>query len=192
MYKQAIHFLKRFFTEAQIYKYGLNLSPMYRRTTAKIIEVSDDLHYVKIKISLNHKNRNYAGSIFGGSLFAATDPIYLIQLLQILGDDYVVWDKAACIKYKRPARETIYGEFIFSAEDIKRIKDDLENQNEIDIVKTMHLINNKSKIFAEVTKTVYVAKKEFYKEKLKRRKKTIKNTPIKFLIFKVFKIKIFK
>jgi len=169
MYKVAANFLKRFFTNAQIYKYGFNFSPMYRRSTAKLIKVSEDLHYVKIKIPINYKNRNYAGSIFGGSMLSATDPIYMIQLLQILGDDYIVWDKAASIKYKRPAKETIYGEFTFSKKEIETLKQNVNIKNEVDVIKTMELVNLSDKIFAEITKTMYVAKKKYYKEKLNRR-----------------------
>ena len=53
MYKSGTDFLKRYFKVSTIYKYGFNWSPMYKRTTAKLIEVSDDLHYVKIKLKLN-------------------------------------------------------------------------------------------------------------------------------------------
>ena len=73
-----------------IFKHGFNISPMYRRTTARIIYISEDLKEVKIKIPLSYKNKNYVGAIFGGSMFSATDPIYMIQLMQILGEDYVV------------------------------------------------------------------------------------------------------
>ena len=90
MYKSGTEFLKRFFKTSTIYKYGFNWSPMYRRTTAKLIEVSDDLSYVKIRLKLNWKNRNYAGSIFGGSMLAATDPIYMIQLIQIPCKSYLL------------------------------------------------------------------------------------------------------
>jgi len=169
MYKTIITFLKRFFSESQIYKYGFNWSPMYRRTTARVIDVSKNLHYVKIRIPINWKNRNYAGSIFGGSMLSATDPIYMIQLIQILGDNFVVWDKTASIKYKRPAKETIYGEFIFSDGEIQTIKQQLLKQNELEITKTMTLENNKKIVFAEITKTIYIANKLFYKEKLKQR-----------------------
>ena len=100
MYRTLTNIAKRFFSDAQIYKYGFNWSPMYRRSTGKVIEVSEDLLYIKVKIPLNWKNRNFVGSIFGGSMLSATDPIYMIQLLKILGDDYVVWDKSATIKYK--------------------------------------------------------------------------------------------
>ncbi len=147
---------------------------MYRRTTARLIEVSDDLHYVKIRIPINWKNRNYAGSIFGGSMLSATDPIYMIQLIQILGDDFVVWDKTASVKYKRPAKETIYGEFVFSEAEIQAIKQQLLEQDELEIAKAMTLENTKKQVFAEISKTIYIANKSYYKEKLKRRQQSKK------------------
>ncbi|MBC2843789.1 DUF4442 domain-containing protein [Winogradskyella flava] len=170
MYKSGTEFLKRFFKVSTIYKYGFNWSPMYRRTTAKLIDVSDDLHYVKIRLQLNWKNRNYAGSIFGGSMLAATDPIYMIQLIQILGDDYVVWDKAVEARYKKPAKSTIFGEFIFTEDEIEGIKQKVEAHRETDIVKTMNLVDEKKNIIATFNKTLYIADKLFYKEKLKKRK----------------------
>jgi len=172
MYKVATEFLKRFFKTSTIYKYGFNWSPMYRRTTAKLIEVSDDLHYVKIRLKLNWKNRNYAGSLFGGSMLAATDPIYMIQLIQILGDDYVVWDKAVEARYKRPARTTIYGEFIFSEQEVKNIKGSISKNKETDILKTMSLVDDNQNIIATFNKTLYIADKQFYKDKLEKRQAT--------------------
>ena len=142
---------------------------MYRRTTAKIIVISDDLHYVKIRLKLNWKNRNYAGSVFGGSMLAATDPIYMIQLIQILGEDYVVWDKAVEARYKKPAKSTIYGEFIFTSEDIEHIKQLVLTKKETDYVKTMSLIDQNGNIIATFNKTLYIANKSFYKSKLEKR-----------------------
>lgn len=170
MYKSGTEFLKRFMKVSTIYKYGFNWSPMYKRTTAKLVEVSDDLHYVKIKMKLNWKNRNYAGSIFGGSMLAATDPIYMIQLLQILGNDYVVWDKAVEARYRKPGKSTIYGEFEFTKDEIETIKEKVAAENETDIVKTMSLVDEKQNIIATFNKTLYIADKGFYKEKLKKRK----------------------
>ena len=103
-------------------------------------------------------------------MLSATDPIYMIQLIQILGDDFVVWDKAAAIKYKRPAKETIYAEFIFSEEEIAIIKSNVEANNEIDIEKMLVIKSDDQTVYALVTKTLYIAKKAFYKEKLKKRK----------------------
>lgn len=171
MYKTLTKIFKVFLTDAQVYKYGFNWSPMYRRSTGKIIEVSENLHYVKIKIPISFKNKNYVGSIFGGSLFSATDPIYMIQLINILGDNYVVWDKEATIKYKRPVKEHVYAEFSFSSEEIENIKTQVIKNGEFNLIKTSHIINKEQVVFAEVIKTIYVADKIFYKEK--RKQKTI-------------------
>ncbi|TYA74066.1 DUF4442 domain-containing protein [Seonamhaeicola marinus] len=169
MYQKLTKLLKRFFSDAQIYKYGFNWSSMYRRSTGKVIEVSEDLHFVKIKIPISFKNRNYVGSIFGGSLFSATDPLYMIQLLNILGDEYVVWDKAATIKYKRPAKQDVFAEFIFSKEEIELIKNDVAEKNEIDIIKKLNIVSNDGTVISELEKTIYVANKAYYKEKRKQK-----------------------
>ncbi len=170
MYKSGTKLLKKYFKVSTIYKYGFNWSPMYRRTTAKIVDVSDDLLYIKIRLKLNWKNRNYAGTMFGGSMLAATDPIYMIQLLQILGDQYIVWDKAVDAKYKKPGKGTIYGEFIFTKEEIDSIKKTVHEKNQMDLTKTMSLVDAEKNIIATFNKTLYIADKDFYKKKLKSRK----------------------
>jgi acyl-coenzyme A thioesterase PaaI-like protein len=174
MYRTLANIAKRFLTDAQIYKYGFNWSPMYRRTTAKIIEVSEDLHFVKIKIPLNWKNRNYVGTIFGGSMLSATDPIYMIQLMNILGSDYVVWDKAATINYRRPAKEMVFCDFTFSPEEIETIKEDVKIRGEIDVIKTPNIITKDGTLIAELNKIIYVADKTFYKKKRQRKAKNKK------------------
>lgn len=172
MYRTITKIAKRFFTDAQIYKYGFNWSPMYRRSTGRLVTVSEDLRYVKIKIPLSIKNRNFVGTIFGGSLFSATDPIYMIQLMNILGDNYVVWDKSATIHFKRPAKETVFTEFIFSENDIKHIKNEVSKNGEFNLVKTPNIVDKNNTIIAQLSKTIYVADKQYYKEKRKRKTKS--------------------
>lgn len=166
MYSLISKYLTKIFKKSTVFKYGFNISPMYRRSTGRVVSVTDDLFVVKIKIPLSYKNKNYVGSIFGGSLLSATDPIYMIQLINILGDDYVIWDKDASIKFKRPAKETVFADFVFTSEEIEKIKQDVSLNKEIDLVKNLHIINKeKSVVFAEVSKTIYIANKQFYKEK---------------------------
>lgn len=170
MYAKLQAIAEKFLSKKTIYKYGFNYSPMYKRSTGKVIYVSDDLHKVTVRIKLSYKNSNYVGSIFGGSLLSATDPIYMIQLLNILDDNFVVWDKETTIRFKRPAKETCFIDFVFTKDEIKRIKEDVLTKNEIDIVKKVTITNrDKTIVFAELTKTLYVAKKEFYKNKRKKK-----------------------
>ena len=171
MYATISKILQKFMSKSSIYKYGFNLSPMYRRSTGRIYEVSDDLLTVKVKLKLSYKNSNYVGSIFGGSLFSATDPIFMIQLMNILDSNYVVWDKAATIKFKKPARENCFVNFVFSKEEIEKIKIDVKAKNEIDLIKNIKITNkDETIVFAEVSKTIYVADKSFYKAKSKLKK----------------------
>ncbi|PQJ19652.1 DUF4442 domain-containing protein [Tenacibaculum sp. SG-28] len=169
MYATITAFLEIFFKKKTIFKYGFNLSPMYRRTTGRISELSADLFFARVKIPISYKNRNYVNSIFGGSLFTATDPIYMIQLMQILGKDYVVWDKAASINYRRPAKKDVYADFSFTKEEIEYIKNRVALENEIDIVKELAITDkNRHDIFATVSKTIYIANKKYYKNKRKK------------------------
>ncbi len=140
-----------------------NISPMYRRSCGKLFFVSDDLHVVKVKIPLNYKNRNYVGSMFGGSLFSATDPIYMIQLMNILGSDYVVWDKSTDIRFRRPAYKNAFVTFEFTKEEIEKIIERVKVENAIDIVKQLYITDGKETVFTELDKTIYISTKKYYK-----------------------------
>lgn len=170
MYRTLSNIAEKFFSKSQIFKHGFNISPMYRRSTGRVTFVSDDLLHVNVKIPISYKNRNYVGSIFGGSLFSATDPIYMIQLINILGDNYVVWDKSAEIKYRRPAKTNAFAEFIFTSEEIENLKKEVAQKKEIDLVKTLSITDGKEKVYCELEKVLYVADKQYYREKRKKKK----------------------
>ena len=147
---------------------------MYRRSTGRVVFVSKDLSKIRIKIPLSWKNRNYVNSIFGGSMFSAVDPIPMVQLINLLDDSYVVWDKSAVIKFKRPAKENLYAEFRFNEEEIASIKSKVGKENEIEIVKKTILTNKEgNKEFCTVEKIIYVADKNFYKQKRKRKESSV-------------------
>jgi acyl-coenzyme A thioesterase PaaI-like protein len=170
MYQIAAKFFKNFIKPNTLFKHGFNFAPMYRRSTGRLYFVSEDLLEVKVKIPISWKNKNYVGTIFGGSMASATDPIYMIQLMNILGEKYVVWDKEATIKFKRPAKSSAYADFKFTPEEISQVRADVAEKNEIDLTKKVNITNKVgSTVFAELTKTIYVADKVFYKKKRSNR-----------------------
>ncbi|GHC51316.1 DUF4442 domain-containing protein [Ulvibacter litoralis] len=161
----------KFIKKHKLFKYGFNLSPMYRRSTARILKVSEDLLHITIKLPISYKNRNYVGTIFGGSLFSAVDPIPMVQLMDLLGKEYVVWDKSAEIYFKRPAKENLYATFTYTLDELAQIKKQVIEDKEIEIIKNTQLTDkSESTVFCEVQKTIYVADKQFYKQKRKRLK----------------------
>lgn len=171
IYQSLFSVGERFAGKHTLFKWGFNLSPMYRTSTARIISVSPDLHHVSVRLPIGFRNRNYVGSIFGGSMFAAVDPIPMVQLINILDNDYVVWDKSAHIRFKAPAHEDLYADFSFSDDEIANIRQRVAEENEFEFVKSTQLTcYQRERTFCEVHKTIYVASKDFYRQKATARR----------------------
>jgi len=138
---------------------------MYKNTGGKLIKVSDNLHYIKVQLLFNYKTKNYVGTIYGGHMYSAVDGIYVIQLIHILGDNYIVWDKSAKIKFKRPANKTLFADFRLTKELINRIKKDILHYKKKDYNLSVNLRDLNGNIYAEVEKVIYIASKDYYKAK---------------------------
>ena len=172
VYQQLTRIGTRFFKRSFLFKYGFNLSPMYRRSTGKVIYVSENLNIIRVKLALSYKNRNYVNTIFGGSMFASVDPFPMVQLINIIGDDYVVWDKAAHIRFLRPGNKDLYATFTYTDQEIDDIKQHVAAKKEIEIVKTTQLTaKDTGKVHCEVDKVIYIADKAYFKAKRAERKK---------------------
>jgi uncharacterized protein DUF4442 len=137
-------------------RWGFNLFPAFRGTGARITYIASDFREVHVKLPLNWRTRNYVGTIFGGSLYGAVDPHYMIMLIRILGPDFVVWDKAATIRFKKPGRATLYARFLLDDEEIATIRRLTENGKPVDRVYTVDLTDEKGVVHATVEKTVYI------------------------------------
>lgn len=171
IYQSISEIGSKFIKQHTLFKYGFNMSPMYRRSTARITSVSEDLLHITIRLPISFKNKNYVSSIFGGSLFSAVDPIPMVKLMKLLGNEYVVWDKSAEVYFKRPAKENLVATFTYTLDELQEIKNKVSEEKEIEIQKHTVLTNtNETTIFCEVKKTIYIADKEFYKKKRERAK----------------------
>lgn len=138
---------------------GFNFFPAYRRTGGRLTYLADDYHEIHIKLPLNWRTRNYVGTIFGGSMYGAIDPVYMIMLIKILGGEYLVWDKAASIRFKRPGRDTLYAQFRIEPAEIEAIRDELTRSKSTERVYRVSLVDKDGKIHAEVEKTLYISQK---------------------------------
>lgn len=136
-----------------------NLFPAFRGTGARIEEISDDYRRIRIRIPLNWRTRNYVGTIYGGSMYGAVDPIYMIMLIKNLGSEYVVWDKAATIRFKKPGKETLFAEFRLGQREINEIKLILRDQKSVDRIYTVEITDSAGTVHCVVEKTLYIARK---------------------------------
>jgi acyl-coenzyme A thioesterase PaaI-like protein len=134
-----------------------NLFPAYRGTGARVTHISDDYRLIRIKLPLNWRTRNYVGTIFGGSLYGAVDPILMIMLIRNLGPDFVVWDKAASIRFRKPGKQTLYAEFRLDQPEIDEIKAVLLERDSVDRIYDVELIDAAGDTHCVVRKTIYIA-----------------------------------
>lgn len=141
------------------FRWAFNLFPAYRGSGGRVIYIAADWKEVRIKLPLNWRTRNYVGTIYGGSIYAAIDPIYMLMLMKILGPDYIVWDKAAKVRFRKPGRETLYAEFLLSDDEIAEIKRLAESERSIDRIYDLELRDKNGVVHAEIEKTLYIARK---------------------------------
>ena len=139
--------------------WSFNRIPCYRGTGGRLTYVAPDWSEVRIELPLSRRTRNYVGTIFGGSLYGAMDPIYMIMLIHRLGPDYVVWDKAASIQFKKPGRSTLRARFEISDEELRAIRASLETQRSVDRVYTVELADAVGTVCAIVEKVIYMRRK---------------------------------
>ena len=140
----------------RVCRWFFNLFPAYRGTGGRVTYIAADLREVRIRLPLNWRTRNYVGTIFGGSLYGAVDPFYMLMLIKLLGPDYVVWDKAARIRFRRPGRSTLYARFTIGDDELKAIREALEHECSVDRVYQVDLTDAQGVVHATVEKTVYI------------------------------------
>jgi len=143
----------------RLHRWGFNFFPAYRGTGARITYIAADWREVRIKLALSWRTRNYVGTIFGGSMYGAVDPIHMILLIKLLGPDYIVWDKAASIRFKKPGKTTLTARFVIDEAETDAIKAALADQPAIDRVYQADLVDRDGVVHASVEKIIYIRRK---------------------------------
>ncbi|MBW8851915.1 MAG: DUF4442 domain-containing protein [Xanthomonadales bacterium] len=90
----------------------LNLWPPYLFAGVRVRAIGEDWRSAEVELRAHWWNRNYVGTHFGGSLFSMTDPFWMLLALRALGRDYIVWDKAGEIVFRKPGRGTVHARFV--------------------------------------------------------------------------------
>jgi hypothetical protein len=143
----------------RLFRWGFNLWPCYRGTGARVTYIADDWREVRIRLPLSWRTRNYVGSIFGGSLYAAVDPFYMIMLIQLLGPDFTVWDKAAAIRFRRPGQTPLTATFTLDDAELAEIRRLLQEQPKLDRTYRVTLVDAAGTLHAEMEKVIHISRR---------------------------------
>ena len=138
----------------------LRFYPPFVGAGIRVKNISEDFRRFDVEMPLKFWNRNYVGTHFGGSLYAMTDPWFMFILMHNLGSDFIVWDKAAAIRFKKPGKGLMKASFEISAERIAEIRAQAEAAGKIEPVFNVSVTDSDGTVVAEVEKLLYVRKKD--------------------------------
>jgi hypothetical protein len=147
-------------TQGHALRRWINLWPPFLGMGIRVKNIAPDMKSVDVEMKLRWWNANYVGAHFGGSLFAMTDAFYMLMLMAHLGNEYIVWDKVATIRYLKPGRSTVRAEFRLTDAQVDDIREKLKSLIKYEPVFTIQIKDEQGTVIAEVDKLIYIRKKD--------------------------------
>ena len=133
-----------------------NVWPPFLLSGIHVTELADDWTFARVELRMRPWNRNYVGTHFGGSLFAMTDPFWMILAKERLGPDYYVWDKAAEIEFVKPGKGTLHAEFRLDERVLQEIRAEAADGQKYLRWMPADVFNAQNEVVARVRKQIYV------------------------------------
>ena len=146
-------------SSSRLLRWKFNFVPAYRGTGARVTYIAADFREVRIRLPLSWRTRNVVGTIFGGSMYGAVDPIFMIMLMRLLGGDYIVWDKVATIRFRKPGRTTLHATFTIDEAELDTIRAATLGGASVDRTYRVNLVDETGAVHAEVDKVIYVKRR---------------------------------
>jgi acyl-coenzyme A thioesterase PaaI-like protein len=137
----------------------INFWPPFLFAGIRSTRIDPDFRAIDVALVLRWFNRNYVGTHFGGSLFAMTDPWYMLMLMQNLGRDYYVWDQRSTIEFIAPGRGTVRAEFRIDEALLETIRQQTAAGAKYLPDFTIDIRDANQELVARVHKTIYIRKK---------------------------------
>ena len=143
----------------RLLRIGMNLWPPFLFTGIHVTDIGQDWRSARVELRLRPWNRNYVGTQFGGSLFAKTDPYWMLLMLHALPRDYIVWDKAAEIEFVKPGRSTVHADFRLDDSVIEEVIAAAAGGEKVLRWFDTDVIDAEGEVVARVRKQLYIRRK---------------------------------
>jgi acyl-coenzyme A thioesterase PaaI-like protein len=138
----------------------LNWWPPFRATGIRVREIAPDFRTATVELRQRLLNRNYVGTHFGGSLYAMTDPFFMIMMMKNLGGEYIVWDKEGAVRYRRPARGTVTARFEMPQARVDEARERTAGGDKFEPRFRVEIVDASGTVVAEVEKTLYIRRRK--------------------------------
>ncbi len=140
-------------------RWFLNVWPPFLGSGIRVKRLQADWKAIDVEMNLRFWNSNYVGTHYGGSLYSMTDPFYMLMLIENLGRNYIVWDKSASIRFRKPGKGRMRAEFRLDEGQVQEIRDKLQTQDKVEPVFMVQVKDESGAVVAEVEKILHVRKK---------------------------------
>ena len=140
-------------------RFFFNMYLPYLGAGVSVEEISSDYKYLRVRLKLRFYNRNYVGTQFGGSIYSMTDPHFMFLLMNNLGSEYFVWDKAAKIDFVKPGKGDLIAEFRIDDNLLNTVKDKTKDGEKYLFDLPVEVRDLQGEVIARLEKTLYVRKK---------------------------------
>lgn len=137
----------------------LRIYPPFLGAGIRIKRMSKDLREVDVEMKLHWWNANYVGTHYGGSLYSMADPFFMVMLIENLGHDYIVWDKAASIRFRKPGKGTMRAEFRLTQAQIDALRAQIDVHGKIEPTFTVQVRDEEGEVVAEIDKLLHIRRK---------------------------------
>ena len=144
---------------ANLLRKGMNLWPPFLGAGITVEKISKDFRYAKVRLKHGILNRNIVGVHFGGSLFAMTDPFFMMMVSQNIGKRYIVWDQAAKIEFLKPGKGKVHATFEITQKQIDEIINLAKTGDKVLKDFVVDVKDKEEDTVARITKTLYIRKK---------------------------------
>lgn len=138
----------------------MNLWPPYLFSGVRVRTIADDWRHAEIELRSHWWNRNYVGVHFGGNLFSMTDPFWMLLTMNALGKDYIVWDKAGAIDFRKPGRGTVRAHFRVDDAMLDEIRAATAGGDKYLRWCETEIVDAGGEVVARVRKQLYIRRKE--------------------------------
>lgn len=156
---QQVGRVKSLATHHRALQHGMNVWPPFLFSGIRVERMSPDFRQVRVRLRRLPATTNYVGTLFGGSLFAMTDPFWMLMIMRNLGPGYVVWDQAAEIHFVAPGRASVTATFELTQGVLDEIVEAAADGDKVLRWFEVDVVTADGTVVARVRKQVYVRRR---------------------------------
>lgn len=137
----------------------LNLYPPFFFNRIRVLEIDDDFLRVRVRVARSVFTRNLQGTTFGGTIYAAADPIFAVMYWQVFahrGERLMVWLRSAAVRYLAPAETALTLDFRLESRHIDDALRGLDDRGRWRRTHVVEAIDEVGTVCARIETEVYL------------------------------------